>query len=284
MNRGEGSTFDRSAEREGERAHGASPSRAVGSVSRASASGRNAAHTRAPHWRANRINTRADAYTHGGVETLSDEAVLPPAGDRVTWPPGRVAARSARAVLSRERRTQHQSETSRETGRRSHSLPGSACFLPPSLRLSLSFFFIRPSLSVRSFATRLSLALPFSPFLSRVVPRHDAPCCAVPRRAVLHQLPIDPSIRSHPQNASFAGSSCTSCRVSSRVRVSSPRARSLNTTLAVVCIYSARTRSPRPLRMCMCVCVRVCHCATIPRGVPPISRRKRRGVFVHPTV
>lgn len=42
-----------------EREPEASPS-AVGSVSRAS--GRNAAHTRAPHWRANRINTRADAY------------------------------------------------------------------------------------------------------------------------------------------------------------------------------------------------------------------------------
>lgn len=182
VNRGEGFAFPlaRSESR-------ASPS-AVGSVSRAS--GRNAAHTRAPHWRANRINTRADAYTHGGVETLSDEAVLPPAGDRVTWPPGRVAARSARAVLSRERRTQHQSETSRETGRRSHSLPGSACFLPPSLRLSLSFL----SLSVRPFATRLSLALPFSPFLSRVVPRHVALYRATPATASIHRSISDPSI------------------------------------------------------------------------------------------
>lgn len=50
----------------------ASPS-AVGSVSRAS--GRNAAHTRAPHWRANRINMRVDAYTHavGAGGRVSDE-------------------------------------------------------------------------------------------------------------------------------------------------------------------------------------------------------------------
>lgn len=79
---------------------------------------------------------------------LAECAVLPPAGDRVTWPPGRNGTqRAARAVLSREPRTRHQSETNRETGPTDRILSPRKrvwCFLSPSLSLSDSFFFSLP--------------------------------------------------------------------------------------------------------------------------------------------
>jgi len=107
-----------------------------------------AAHTRAREFRARYTTHMADRPL-----LLAECAVLPPAGDRVTWPPGRNGTqRAARAVLSREPRTRHQSETNRETGPTDRILSQEArVVLSPSLSFSDSFFL---SLSIS-----LSLAL-----------------------------------------------------------------------------------------------------------------------------
>lgn len=96
--------------------------------------------------------SRARYTTHmaGRPLLLAECAVLPPAGDRVTWPSGRNGTqRAARAVLSREPRTRHQSETNRETGPTDRILSPKKrvwCFLPPSLSPILSLF-LSPFLS-----------------------------------------------------------------------------------------------------------------------------------------
>lgn len=106
-----------------------------------------AAHTRAPH-----CLTRASLAllnTHGRSRPLllTECAVLPPAGDHVTWPPGRSnTQRAARAVLSHEPRTRHQSETNRESEPTDHtfSFLRNACgafFLLLSFRVVSLFFF-----------------------------------------------------------------------------------------------------------------------------------------------
>lgn len=94
-----------------------------------------------PHAR----ESRARYNTHGWSATLTRGVCGPTssAGDRVTWPPGRSGTqRAARAVLSREPRTRHQSETNRETGPTDRTVSPRKrvwCFLPPSLSLSDSF-------------------------------------------------------------------------------------------------------------------------------------------------
>lgn len=95
-----------------------------------------------PHAR----ESRARYNTHGWSAALTRGVCGPTssAGDPVTWPPGRNGTqRAARAVLSREPRTRHQSETNRETGPTDRTVSPRKrvwCFLPPSLSLSDSFF------------------------------------------------------------------------------------------------------------------------------------------------
>lgn len=96
--------------------------------------------------------------------SYSECAVLPPAGDRVTWPPGRSSTQRARAVLSREPRTRQQSETNRETDRRSHSLCQetrvlSLSLFSPSLLFSL-FLPLFPSNSLPALYCLSSLLHP----------------------------------------------------------------------------------------------------------------------------
>lgn len=172
-------------------------------------------------------HARRRIHARWGRDAKRREAVLPPAGDRVTWPPGRVAARSARAVLSRERRTQHQSETSRETGRRSHSLPVSACFLPPSLRLSLPFL----SLSVPSVFLLLSLFFFFPRFY-----------CASYQRSSPFDRRLPRAIQPPPRVLGFASVfDRAKKRTAASLEWSATCSASQRPQGAPVCIYSANT-------------------------------------------
>lgn len=120
--------------------------------------------------RAREFRARYTTHMAGRPLLLAECAVLPPAGDRVTWPSGRNGTqRAARAVLSREPRTRHQSETNRETGPTDRILSPRKrvwCFLPPflspvlSLYLSLSIFL---SSALFPCTTTLSSLPPYPP-------------------------------------------------------------------------------------------------------------------------
>lgn len=133
--------------------------------------------------------SRARYTTHmAGWFLLAECAVLPPAGDRVTWPSGRNGTqRAARAVLSREPRTRHQSETNRETGPTDRILSPRKrvwCFLPPSLSPILSLF-----LSLSIF---LSFTLSSCTTILSSLPPFPSPCSSVALRA-RHITPWDHS-------------------------------------------------------------------------------------------
>lgn len=120
--------------------------------------------------RARESRARYTTHMAGRPLLLAECAVLPPAGDRVTWPPGRNGTqRAARTVLSREPRTRHQSETNRETGPTDRILSPRKrvwCFLPPSLSPILSLSISLPlsislSLALSPCTTTLSSLPPF---------------------------------------------------------------------------------------------------------------------------
>lgn len=122
--------------------------------------------------RARESRARYTTHMAGRPLLLAECAVLPPAGDRVTWPPGRNGTqRAARTVLSREPRTRHQSETNRETGPTDRILSPRKrvwCFLPPSLSPILSLSVSLPlsislSLALSPCTTTLSSLPPFPP-------------------------------------------------------------------------------------------------------------------------
>lgn len=131
--------------------------------------------------RARESRARYTTHMAGRPLLLAECAVLPPAGDRVTWPPGRNGTqRAARTVLSREPRTRHQSETNRETGPTDRILSPRKrvwCFLPPSLSPILS-------LSV-SLPLSISLSLALSPRTTTLssLPPFPSPCSSAPLRA-----------------------------------------------------------------------------------------------------
>lgn len=117
-----------------------------------------------PHARPTLSSAWLARATHMAGHSYSECAVLPPAGDRVTWPPGRSSTQRARAVLSREPRTRQQSETNRETDRRSHSLCQetrvlSLSLFSPSLLFSL-FLPLFPSNSLPALYCLSSLLHP----------------------------------------------------------------------------------------------------------------------------
>lgn len=117
-----------------------------------------------PHARPTLSSAWLARATHMAGHSYSECAVLPPAGDRVTWPPGRSSTQRARAVLSREPRTRQQSETNRETDRRSHSLCQetrvlSLSLFSPSLLFSL-FLPLFPSNSLPALYCLSSLLRP----------------------------------------------------------------------------------------------------------------------------
>lgn len=107
----------------------------------------NAAHTRAPHYHSR--EPRARNTTHMAGRPLLLRGVCGPTSCRgLCHVAPRPQRHTTRAVLSREPRTRHQSETNRETGPTeiALSLPGSACgafSLPLFPILSLSFFLPR---------------------------------------------------------------------------------------------------------------------------------------------
>lgn len=99
--------------------------------------------------RARESRARYTTHMAGRPLLLAECAVLPPAGDRVTWPSGRNGTqRATRAVLSREPRTRHQSETNRETGPTDRILSPRKRVCAFSLPFFLRFFLsISPFLS-----------------------------------------------------------------------------------------------------------------------------------------
>lgn len=105
----------------------------------------NTAHTRAPHYHSR--EPRARNTTHMAGRPLLLRGVCGPTSCRgLCHVAPRPQRHTTRAVLSREPRTRHQSQTNRETGPTeiALSLPGSACdafSLPLFPILSLPFFF-----------------------------------------------------------------------------------------------------------------------------------------------
>lgn len=98
---------------------------------------------------------------------------------------------AARAVLSREQRTRHQSETNRETGPTDCTLSPRKrvwCFLPPSISDSFSLFLF--------FSPHLSSLLPFLSFRSGERATHHASwkLRASPRCLYHPQPTCDPSV------------------------------------------------------------------------------------------
>lgn len=81
-----------------------------------------------------------------GRSCSAECAVLPPAGDCVTWPPGRNGTQHGLCSLVSRAHDTSQRRTERPDRQRLHSLPGSACgafSLPLFPILSLSFFLPR---------------------------------------------------------------------------------------------------------------------------------------------
>lgn len=168
--------------------------------------------------RARESRARYTTHMAGRSLLLAECAVLPPAGDRVTWPPGRNGTqRAARAVLSREPRTRHQSETNRETGPTDRILSPRKrvwCFLPPSLSpiLSLSLF-LSPFLSI--FPSH------FHPALSPLFHPFRPPVLRSVARATYHALgPLAcaPALLSLPSDISAATCQSPQCCVFTRRR------------------------------------------------------------------
>ncbi|XP_026299859.1 uncharacterized protein LOC113219140 [Apis mellifera] len=198
-------------ESEGDGTREASPS-AVGSVSRAS--GRNAAHTRAPHWRANRINTRADAYNGeqwgGGKGRRATKRSYLLQGT-VSRGPQAVYQHAAHRLCSlvsgahntSQRRAERPGADRTLSPRKRVLSPSLSLSLPLSLSFSLSLSlspylppshslpFLPPSLRRRPCTSPvLSLALSLFPHFYRVS------CRDTTRRAARHRIepPADRSI------------------------------------------------------------------------------------------
>lgn len=151
--------------------------------------------TRAPHTITRASPTRSTQHTWPVVRSCSAEcAVLPPAGDRVTWPPGRNGTQHGLCSLMSRAHDTSQRRTKRPDRQIALSLPGSACgafSLPLFPILFLSFFFPRTLSPVP-----LSLLFfPFCPFVSvkRARDTSRLGSCVHPRIVYITRGHVQPS-------------------------------------------------------------------------------------------